>query len=91
VEASRGELDRAARLAGAAVGHETADRNVEEDSIWSQLLELLAHAREHCGAATWDRAADEGVALTVHDAIDLALAHGRFARPKAATRAASLG
>jgi predicted ATPase/class 3 adenylate cyclase len=88
VEASRGDFDRAARLAGGAIAHQTAERNVEEDTIWSQLLETLNDAREHCGHATWDRAASEGATLTVHETIDLALAHGRFAPPPPATLAA---
>ena len=82
VEASRGDLARAARLAGAAQGHETAERSVEEDTMWSRLHdEILTPARERCGPELWDRAAHEGAALSVHEAIDLALTSGRFAPP----------
>jgi predicted ATPase/class 3 adenylate cyclase len=88
VEASRGDFDRAARLAGAAISHQTAERNVGEDTVWLQLLEWLDAARERSDRDRWDRAAGQGAALTVHDAIDLALAHGRFAPPPPATLAA---
>ena len=88
VEALRGDFDRAARLAGGAISHQTAERNVEEDAVWSQLLEILHAARERSDRDTWDRAASQGAALTVHDTIDLALAHGRFVPPTPATLAA---
>jgi hypothetical protein len=89
VQALRGDFDRAARLAGAALSHQTAERSVEEDAVWSQLLEILNAARERSDRETWDRAASQGAALTVHDTIDLALAHGRFVPPTPATLAAA--
>ena len=59
VEASQGDLERAARLAGAAHGRETADRSVDEDTIWDRLYdEILTPARERYGAENWDRAAE---------------------------------
>jgi hypothetical protein len=90
VEAARGDLAQAARLTGAAHGRETADRSVDEDDIWSRLHdEILTPARERYGPETWDRAAHETAPLSVHDAIDLALAHGRFAPPPPATSTAA--
>jgi hypothetical protein len=85
VEASRGDCDRAARLTGAALRHESAERGVGEEAIWSQLLELLGRARKDCGPKTWDTAARHGKALSVPDAIDLGLSHERFEPPTPAT------
>jgi predicted ATPase/class 3 adenylate cyclase len=90
VEASRGDLARAARLAGAAQGRETAERSVDEDTIWSRLHdEILTPARNRYGPHNWDRAASETAPLSAHDAIDLALAHGRFAPPTPTTSTAA--
>jgi predicted ATPase/class 3 adenylate cyclase len=84
-EASRGDLARAARLCGAAIGHETKSRAVAGDTIWSRLHhEILTPARERSGRELWDLAEREGAALTTHDAINLALECGRFA-PAATT------
>ena len=80
VEASQGDLERAARLAGAAQGRETVDRSVDEDTIWDRLYdEILTPARERYGAANWDRAAGEAAMLSLQEAIDLGLAHGPLA------------
>jgi predicted ATPase/DNA-binding SARP family transcriptional activator len=79
VAARNGDLGRAARLAGAAKGHETAARSRGEDAIWARLNdEILAMSRESYGAENWDRAEREGVVLNVPEAIDLALARGAF-------------
>jgi hypothetical protein len=79
VEASRGDLRQAAHLAGAAHSLETAERSVDEDSIWYRLHdEILTPARERCGPENWDRVVRQGASLTVSEAIDLALAEERF-------------
>jgi tetratricopeptide (TPR) repeat protein len=89
-EASRGDLARAARLTGAATGHETQARAVDEDTIWSRLYdEILTPARERYGPEQWDSAEREGAALTVHDAINLALERGRFTPAVSTTTPAS--
>jgi predicted ATPase/class 3 adenylate cyclase len=80
VEASQGDLERAARLAGAAHGRETADRSVDENTIWDRLYDqILTPARERYGAENWDRAAGAAALLSLEEAIDLALAHGPLA------------
>jgi tetratricopeptide (TPR) repeat protein len=81
-DAARGYFRGAARLAGAAARHETPERSPEENRVWSCLVELLSRARERYGLDAWDRAAGEGAALTVHEAIDTALGH----EPLPATR-----
>ena len=79
VEALRSDVARAARLAGAALRHDCPERTTEEETIWSRLgAEILAPARERHGGDEWDHAAREGAALSVPEAIDLALAGGRF-------------
>jgi hypothetical protein len=79
-EALQGDLGRAARLAGAAQSRETADRSVDEDTIWDRLYdEILTPARERYGAENWDRAAGAAAMLSLEEAIDLALAHGPLA------------
>jgi predicted ATPase/class 3 adenylate cyclase len=81
VEASRGQPARAACLTGAAKAHEARRGFGEEEIVWSRLIDdILAPARENYGPERWDLAEREGAALTVHDAIDLALERGRFAR-----------
>ena len=88
VEASRGDLARAAQLAGAAQGVETAERSAGEDTIWCRLRdEILTPARERYGSEKWDRAEREAAALTVSETIDLALAQERFASPASAATA----
>ena len=80
VAARRGELADAARLAGAAKAHQTGSRSGGEDVIWARLnAEILAAARDRYGPDDWDRAEREGATLDVPEAIDLALARGRFA------------
>jgi len=79
VEASRGRLGRAARLTGAAKAHQVRRGFLDEETVWSRLLDDIAPARHRSDPERWDRAEREGAALTIHDAIDLALEHGRFA------------
>jgi predicted ATPase/DNA-binding SARP family transcriptional activator len=80
VAARRGQFARAARLAGCATSHEMTSRNRGEDAIWFRLMnEIVTGPRESYGPERWDRAAQEGAALTVPEAIDLGLIRGRFA------------
>ena len=66
--------------AGAAQSRETANRSVDEDTIWDRLYdEILTPARERYGAENWDRAAEAAALLSLEEAIDLALAHGPLA------------
>ena len=51
--------------------------------------DILAPARHRYGPERWDLAEREGAELTVHDAIDLALERGRFARVATTTTAAA--
>ncbi len=86
VAARHGHLARAARLAGAAKSHEMTLRSRGEDAIWTRTNEILTAPRKCYGPERWDCAAREGAALTVPEAIDLALMRGRFA-PTAAGEA----
>jgi len=71
VAATRGENDRAARLAGAASAlHFGAPYAVVEDRLDALFLDA---ARASCGADAWTAAADEGAALSFDDAIAYAL------------------
>jgi tetratricopeptide (TPR) repeat protein len=80
VEAWQGDLERAAHLAGAAQSRETANRSVDEDTIWDRLYdEILTPARERYGTENWDRAAGAAAVLSLPEAIDLALAQGPLA------------
>jgi predicted ATPase/DNA-binding SARP family transcriptional activator len=80
VAARRAELGRAARLAGAAKAHGPTWLGHGELAIWSRLNDEITAPRETYGTESWDRASAEGAALTLADAIDFALARGRFAR-----------
>ena len=73
VAAARGHLSRAARIEGAATRHATVSQAHGEVTIRARLLGLLEDPRNAYGAERWDRAGAEGAALTVHEAIDLAL------------------
>jgi predicted ATPase/class 3 adenylate cyclase len=84
VEASRGQPARAARLAGAAKARQARRGFLDEEVVWSRLIDDVAAARHRYGPKRWDLAEREGAALTVHDAIDLALERGQFA-PAAST------
>ena len=79
VEASRGQLARAARLTGAAKAHQARRGFIDEEIVWSRLIDDIAPARHRSDPERWDAAEREGAALTIHDAIDLALERGRFA------------
>jgi predicted ATPase/DNA-binding SARP family transcriptional activator len=71
VAATRGETDRAARLAGAASAlHYGAPYAVVEDRLDATFFEA---ARASCGTDAWNAAADEGAALSFDDAIAYAL------------------
>jgi predicted ATPase/class 3 adenylate cyclase len=75
VAATRGENDRAARLAGAASAlHYGAPYAVVEDRLDATFFET---ARASCGADAWNAAADEGAALSFDDAIAYALQEPR--------------
>jgi predicted ATPase/class 3 adenylate cyclase len=90
VEASRGQLARAARLTGAAKAHQVRHGFVDEQIVWSRLIDdILDPARDRYGPERWDLAEREGAALTIHDAIDLALERGRFAPVGITTTAAA--
>ena len=79
VNARRGELRRAAQLAGAASAHQ-APQPPDEELVAARLQdEFLAPARERLGDAPWLRAERDGGSLTVSEAIDLALGCRRFA------------
>jgi tetratricopeptide (TPR) repeat protein len=76
--ARRGELEQAARLAGAGRAHAPAtltpsDRRVDE----IVRTTYLAPARQHLGAHHWDQHAREGARLGRLAAIDLGLAMTR--------------
>ena len=90
VEASRGQLARAARLTGAAKAHQARRGFVDEaDRLVAAHRRHLAPARHRYGPERWDLAEREGAELTLHDAIDLALERGRFARVATTTTAAA--
>jgi hypothetical protein len=64
---------------------------VDEETIWSRLQdEILTPARRQ-QPESWDRDEREGASLSVPEAVDLALARGRFAPTAAADIRASLG
>jgi hypothetical protein len=75
VAATRGNTDRAARLAGAADAlHHGAPYAPVEDRLDAIFFEA---ARASCGADAWNAAADEGAALSFDDAIAFALQEPR--------------
>jgi predicted ATPase/class 3 adenylate cyclase len=75
VAATRGETDRAARLAGAASAlHDGAPYAVVEDRLDAIFF---AAARASCGTDAWNAAADEGAALSFDEAIAYALQEPR--------------
>lgn len=79
VAAHRGQLVRAARLAGTAKALDAVWKGHFEVAIESRLDEMLVAHRESYGAENWDHVSAAAASLTVYEAIDLALARGRFA------------
>jgi hypothetical protein len=70
VAAVRGDIERAARLVGAAA----ALRLVPEDPVDARLhAAFFEPARTRCGADVWDAAARDGGTLSFEDAIAYAL------------------
>jgi predicted ATPase/DNA-binding SARP family transcriptional activator len=71
VAALDNELERAARLAGAAAAHRHGE---PQDPVDARLdATILEPARTRCGADAWDAALREGTALSFEDAIAYAL------------------
>ena len=65
------ELERAARLAGAAAAHRHGHT---DDAVVTRVdATILKAARTRCGADVWDAALQEGIALSLQDAIGYAL------------------
>jgi tetratricopeptide (TPR) repeat protein len=71
VAASDDELQRAARLAGAAVAHRHGD--IHDSPVGRLDATILQPARTRFGADAWDAALDEGAALMFNEAIAFAL------------------
>ena len=75
VATRHGDLNHAARLAGAAMAHRTSIRIHEEEVVSSRVLDdILAPARDAFGPEKWDRLARDAASLSVDEAIELALA-----------------
>ena len=86
VAAARGQLGRAARIAGAAERHKTIAQAHGEVTIRHRLRKLLQAPRSSYGAARWSRACQEGASFTVYEAIDLALEHELVTSAESAPR-----
>jgi predicted ATPase len=71
VTAVRGDLDRAARLAGAAAAHRYGENPLPVDARVG--ADFLEPARDRLSADAWDAAACEGEALSFEEAIAFAL------------------
>jgi hypothetical protein len=82
VAAAREDLDRAARLVGAAAAHLHGQREHPADARLARIF--LEPARARSGASAWDAAAREAGALSFEDAIAFALEDD--GRPRAADR-----
>jgi hypothetical protein len=90
VAARQGQLHRAAQLVGAAKANEvTAVARVEQAVETRLQAEILTPARDQYGSENWDRAHARYASLTAPEAIDLALARGKFATAAAAPTAHS--
>jgi len=79
------DLDRAARLTGAAAAHRYGE---PQDPVDARLdATILKPARTRCGAAAWDATLREGAALSFEEAIAYALdePHEKIADPSSAT------
>jgi hypothetical protein len=72
--ARRGDLEHAARLAGAGDAHAPASMNGYERRIEQRLLAEYLPARQRMGGPTWDAIAAQGRRLDLPAAIDLGLA-----------------
>jgi predicted ATPase/DNA-binding SARP family transcriptional activator len=71
VYALRGDVDRAAVLAGVAAAHPTPGRHSDEELVLHRLIdELLAPARARAAAAAWEQAAARGAAMKVRDLVE---------------------
>jgi tetratricopeptide (TPR) repeat protein len=78
------DLDRAARLSGAAAAHRYGE---PQDAVDARLgATFFEPARTRCGADAWDAAVREGAALSFEDAIAYALDEPR---PQAANPASA--
>jgi hypothetical protein len=73
--------------AQAAVVETLSRRSLRANS--DRVGKRAAHASFRYGPERWDLDERAGAALTVHDAIDLALERGRFARVATTTTAAA--
>jgi predicted ATPase/class 3 adenylate cyclase len=80
IAAKQGAPRLAAQLAGAASAHPALGYGPQESDVISRLREMLDRERDRHGLEDWGRAQRAGEALSVREAIDLALARGRFAR-----------
>ena len=71
VYALRGDVDRAAVLAGIAAANPTPGRHSDEELVLHRLNdELLAPARAGAAAAAWEQAAARGAAMTRRDLVE---------------------
>jgi tetratricopeptide (TPR) repeat protein len=71
VYALRGDLDRAAVLAGMAAANPTPGRHSDEELVLNRLNdEILGPARERVGPAAWDQAAVRGAAMSLRDVVE---------------------
>ena len=71
IAACRGELERAARLLGAA----ESLAHVLHDAVGVRMeREFFSPARERLGEARWDAAHAEGARLSLDEAVSVALA-----------------
>jgi hypothetical protein len=83
VAAANDDLDRAARLTGAAAAHRRS--SAPDDALLARLrVTFLEPARRRCGSDAWDAALETGEALSLDDAIAFA-----FAEPAGSTTAES--
>jgi predicted ATPase/DNA-binding SARP family transcriptional activator len=72
VYALRGDLDRAAVLAGMAAANPTPGRHADEERVMQRLNdELLDPARARATTAAWEEAAARGAAMNLRDVVEL--------------------
>jgi hypothetical protein len=72
VAAKRGHAQIAARLLGMAESHQSGNRDLEEEIIWTRLHDMLESLVGQYDATEWREAYRQGERLTVSDAIELA-------------------